>query len=413
MDDDVDLPLGWVRGLEEDVAAPPPGWRPCRVASEVPLPAGRPTDWERNVAGLAGAAGSRPTWRSAGRRWRRWAASTSSSPGPTGRTPTWPCASSTPAGSCIGGLPPAPRAAGAVVGERAGPANLGDDILLARLHGRDWRDRLGAAPGRSAAAQPPALGVAAVAAAVAGHRRLATAGAGVGGFHGPVHLAAGGARAPHGSEAAAMLATSAAIPGGGVVALLRRSAGGASPEHDGRPRRSDRVLRALPGLGDLLCAVPALRAVRTAHPQARITLLGLPAAGWFVDRFRHLVDDLLVVEGVTGIPEVAPDGPAAARFLPAANARRFDLALQLHGSGVTSKRGRPAARRPAAGGARRHPRLPGPPAGGPPDAGRGGRRRCPPAGTTSSCPCPPPSGRGSDWSLAMGPWPACTPGRPR
>jgi ADP-heptose:LPS heptosyltransferase len=96
------------------------------------------------------------------------------------------------------------------------------------------------------------------------------------------------------------------------------------------------VLRALPGVGDLLCAVPALRAVRAAHPRAGVTLLGLPAAGWFVDRFRHLVDDLLVVEGVTGIPEVAPDGRAAARFLPAARARRFDLALQLHGSGVTS-----------------------------------------------------------------------------
>ena len=172
------------------------------------------------------------------------------------------------------------------------------------------------------------------------------------------------------------------------------------------------VLRALPGLGDLLCAVPALRAVRTAHPQARITLLGLPAAGWFVDRFRHLVDDLLVVEGVTGIPEVAPDGPAAARFLPAARARRFDLALQLHGSGVTSNA---VARRLGA----RRLVAPGVTLGYPdhlPEVHRmlavAAAAGCPPAGTTSSCPCPPPSGPRRDWSLAMGPWPACTPGRP-
>src|SRR6266545_6310400 len=45
-----------------------------------------------------------------------------------------------------------------------------------------------------------------------------------------------------------------------------------------RPRIA--VLRALPGIGDLLCVVPALRAIRAAHAAARVTLVGLPSAAW-------------------------------------------------------------------------------------------------------------------------------------
>jgi ADP-heptose:LPS heptosyltransferase len=96
------------------------------------------------------------------------------------------------------------------------------------------------------------------------------------------------------------------------------------------------VLRALPGVGDLLCAVPALRAIRAAYPRAEITLSALLSNAWFLERYPTLVDELLVVEGVTGLPEVAPDPPAAVRFLQRAQSRRFDLGLQIHGSGVVT-----------------------------------------------------------------------------
>ncbi|HEV7759458.1 MAG TPA: glycosyltransferase family 9 protein [Acidimicrobiales bacterium] len=102
----------------------------------------------------------------------------------------------------------------------------------------------------------------------------------------------------------------------------------------GRPRIA--VLRALPGIGDLLCAVPALRALRAAHPAAHVTLLGLPSASWFVARYPDLVDDLLPVDGVAGLPEVEPDPVRALAFYRRAQERRFDLGLQVHGSGTTT-----------------------------------------------------------------------------
>jgi Family of unknown function (DUF6098)/Glycosyltransferase family 9 (heptosyltransferase) len=96
------------------------------------------------------------------------------------------------------------------------------------------------------------------------------------------------------------------------------------------------VLRALPGVGDLLCAVPALRALRAAYPHAEVTLSGLASSTWFVTRYPSLVDDLLVIEGVAGLPEVTPDPPVAVRFLQGAQSRRFDLGLQIHGSGIVT-----------------------------------------------------------------------------
>ena len=103
-----------------------------------------------------------------------------------------------------------------------------------------------------------------------------------------------------------------------------------------RPRRIA-VFRAL-ALGDLLCAVPALRALRAHAPGARITLIGLAWAHSFVERYPAYVDELLPFPGFPGYPEQEGAIPEFLDFLRAARDRRFDLAIQLHGSGELTNR---------------------------------------------------------------------------
>jgi ADP-heptose:LPS heptosyltransferase len=105
----------------------------------------------------------------------------------------------------------------------------------------------------------------------------------------------------------------------------------ASPLASLAPKRIA-VLRALM-LGDLLCAVPALRSVRAAFPESEIVLVGLDWARELVPRFRHLVDGFLELPGFPGLPETEPHIRALPAFLERAHALEFDLAVQLHGSG--------------------------------------------------------------------------------
>jgi ADP-heptose:LPS heptosyltransferase len=95
------------------------------------------------------------------------------------------------------------------------------------------------------------------------------------------------------------------------------------------------VFRALQ-LGDMLCAVPALRALRNAAPQATITLIGLPWARDFTRRYAHLVDDFLAFPGFPGFPEHPVSLRELPGFLNAAQRRDFELVIQMHGSGTLS-----------------------------------------------------------------------------
>lgn len=86
-------------------------------------------------------------------------------------------------------------------------------------------------------------------------------------------------------------------------------------------------------LGDLLCAVPALRALREGIPHAHITLISLPWAADFARRFSKYVDGFLAFPGYPGFPERVFDPHTFPFFLLEAQQLGFDAAVQMHGNG--------------------------------------------------------------------------------
>ncbi len=102
----------------------------------------------------------------------------------------------------------------------------------------------------------------------------------------------------------------------------------------GNPRRIA-VFRALQ-LGDLLLAIPALRAMRARFPEAEITLIGLPWAASFAHRFRCYIDRFVEFAGYPGIDEVEVVQERTRQFLAEQRAYAYDLVIQMHGNGQTS-----------------------------------------------------------------------------
>jgi ADP-heptose:LPS heptosyltransferase len=93
------------------------------------------------------------------------------------------------------------------------------------------------------------------------------------------------------------------------------------------------ILRALQ-LGDLLCAVPAFRAIRKAYPNAEISLISLPWAKTFVDRFSSYIDRFISFPGYPGLPEQEVDAHAIIDFIQKMQEEKFDLILQMQGNGT-------------------------------------------------------------------------------
>jgi ADP-heptose:LPS heptosyltransferase len=92
------------------------------------------------------------------------------------------------------------------------------------------------------------------------------------------------------------------------------------------------ILRALQ-LGDLLNAVPDFRALKAAFPNSHIALVGLRWSEEFVERFHSYLDEFIYFPGIPGFPEQPPDFARWPSFLNAMQARHFDLAIQMQGSG--------------------------------------------------------------------------------
>ena len=95
------------------------------------------------------------------------------------------------------------------------------------------------------------------------------------------------------------------------------------------------VFRALQ-IGDMLCAIPAVRALHNACPDAEITLIGLPWAKMLVERFPNYFHSLITFPGYPGFPEQPVDYVAVPDFIKKMQNENFDLVLQMQGNGVIS-----------------------------------------------------------------------------
>lgn len=101
-----------------------------------------------------------------------------------------------------------------------------------------------------------------------------------------------------------------------------------------QPPRKVALLRAS-RIGDFICATPAFRALRMALPDAEITMITLPMLRDLVLRSPHL-DRFVAFPGFPGIAEQFFDAKRAVDFFSEMQAERFDLAIQMQGSGVNS-----------------------------------------------------------------------------
>ncbi|QJD79882.1 glycosyltransferase family 9 protein [Spirosoma rhododendri] len=103
--------------------------------------------------------------------------------------------------------------------------------------------------------------------------------------------------------------------------------------HLGYSPRRIVVFRALK-LGDLLCSVPAFRALRHAFPDAHIALLSLPWAAEFVQLFPDYFDEFIDFPGWPGLPEQVVDPVRTVAFLAQMQTRHWDVAIQMQGNGT-------------------------------------------------------------------------------
>lgn len=86
-------------------------------------------------------------------------------------------------------------------------------------------------------------------------------------------------------------------------------------------------------LGDLVCTGPAVRALRHALPEAELVMVTLPMLQDVVVRSPYL-DGFIAFPGYPGIAQQFFDPRRALDFFRRMQRERFDLAIQLQGSGV-------------------------------------------------------------------------------
>lgn len=92
------------------------------------------------------------------------------------------------------------------------------------------------------------------------------------------------------------------------------------------------VFRAL-YLGDFLCVVPALRALRKHYPNAEITYIGLEKFEDLVRRYGQYIDCFIAFPGFPLLTEEPIEPSDFEAFLTNIRSKEYDLLFQMHGSG--------------------------------------------------------------------------------
>jgi ADP-heptose:LPS heptosyltransferase len=95
------------------------------------------------------------------------------------------------------------------------------------------------------------------------------------------------------------------------------------------------IFRAL-YLGDMLCIIPAVRAIRHAYPESMITLIGLPWQHEFAKRYSMYFNNFIEFPGWPGLPEQDPDSKKILEFLNIVRGKKFDLIFQMQGNGMAT-----------------------------------------------------------------------------
>lgn len=88
-------------------------------------------------------------------------------------------------------------------------------------------------------------------------------------------------------------------------------------------------------IGDFLCAIPALRALRARLPEAEISMITLPLLEEIAARSPY-IDRVLAFPGFPGIADQFFEAHSTLRFLQRMQDEQFDLAIQMQGTGVYS-----------------------------------------------------------------------------
>lgn len=88
-------------------------------------------------------------------------------------------------------------------------------------------------------------------------------------------------------------------------------------------------------IGDFLCAMPALRALRAKLPEAEVSMITLPLLEEIAARSPY-IDRVLTFPGFPGLADQFFEARSTVRFLQQMQEEEFDLAIQMQGTGVYS-----------------------------------------------------------------------------